>query len=234
MVPGGTFMMGDASAQPDERPAHPVAVSPFFIDLTEVTRGAYAHCVAAGACTAASTYPDEGGDDTPVVGVDWHQATAYCTFAGGRLPTEAEWEKAARGTDARTYPWGNELDCARGNFGNWRGEGYCAGAVTAPGHPVRVGSTPAGASPYGALDMAGNVWEWVADNYDANAYRATSARIPVDPVGPAKPDGDSGRVVRGGSCCSYFILPRTGNRLRFPPDYRDTDLGMRCAYTTEE
>ena len=113
---------------------------------------------------------------------------------------------AARGTDGREYPWGNDADCARANWGSYEGEGPCAGKN--PGRPVPVGRYAAGASPYGVLDLGGNVWEWVADKYDEDPTR---------------------RVVRGGSCCSYFVGPRAPNRNAWAPGHRDGDLGFRCA-----
>ena len=214
-VPAGAFTMGGGD-QEDERPAHHVHVSAYWIDRDEVTRGEYQKCVAAGACAA----PDGEGDTrVAVTGVSWRDAEAYCRFAGKRLPTEAEWEKAARGTDGRIYPWGNDPSCAQANFGNFQGEGRCP---QNPGKPVAVGSYP-GASPYGARDMAGNVWEWVADRYDPRYYHHSPAR---DPQGPST--GDK-RVVRGGACCSMFGLPRASNRLAFPESYRDIDIGFRCA-----
>ena len=204
LVPAGPFTQGSTRGEEDERPIRKVTLKAFAIDRTEVTRAAYARCVDAGHCKASAVAEADG--NLPVTGVDWEDARAYCKFAGGRLPTEAEWEKAARGTDGREYPWGNDADCARANWGSFEGEGPCAGKN--PGRPVAVGSYPSGASPYGALDMGGNVWEWVADKYDGEADR---------------------RVVRGGSCCSFFVGPRSPNRNAWAPDHRDADLGFRCA-----
>jgi formylglycine-generating enzyme required for sulfatase activity len=204
VIPAGPFTQGSTRGEEDERPARKVTLKAFAIDRTEVTRGEYAACAEAGRCKPSDDKSD-GDAKLPVTGVDWNEAQAYCKFAGGRLPTEAEWEKAARGTDGREYPWGNDIDCARANWGNFEGEGPCAGKN--PGHPVTVGQYPTGASPYGALDMGGNVWEWVADKYDQDPGR---------------------RVVRGGSCCSFFVGPRAANRNAWAPDHRDGDLGFRC------
>lgn len=206
VVPGGPFTQGSTRGEEDERPARQVTLKTFAIDRTEVTRAAYARCVEAGRCHPPAPAPPDGDANLPVTNVDWNDAQAYCKFAGGRLPTEAEWEKAARGTDAREYPWGNDADCGKANWGSFEGEGPCAGKN--PGHPVTVGSYPGGASPYGALDMGGNVWEWVADKYDPSGER---------------------RVVRGGSCCSFFVGPRAPNRNAWAPAHRDGDLGFRCA-----
>jgi len=205
LVPAGEFVMGAEDGDADERPVRRVHVRAFRIDRTEVTNRAYAACVEARRCRPA-VQRDPGDPGAPVVGVSHPDARTYCRFVGGRLPREVEWEKAARGTDGRTYPWGAEADCRRANFGNFRGSGPCPDN---PGRPERAGARPAGASPYGVLDMAGNVWEWVADAY---------------PGEPRK------RVLRGGSCCGYFSLPRTTERLRFAADYRDDDIGFRCAY----
>jgi formylglycine-generating enzyme required for sulfatase activity len=220
-VPAGEFVMGDDGGEEDERPARRVWLDGFFIDRTEVTQADYARCVAAHACQPATRYPDPTSPRHPVVGVSWNDAVAFCRFAGKRLPTEAEWEKAARGVDGRRYPWGNEPDCTRANFGNFQGEGTCEGRN--PGRPEPVGSRREGRSPYGADDLAGNVWEWVADWYRFDYYRDAPARNPAGP-----PRGE-GRVLRGGACCSMFVLPRAANRLRFAPTYRDGDIGFRCA-----
>jgi formylglycine-generating enzyme required for sulfatase activity len=214
-IPAGAFTQGSTRGDEDERPVRKVTVKAFAIDRTEVTRGDYAQCVAAHRCkpVAALAAVAAGGgaaaEDAaklPVTGVDWNDAQAYCRFAGGRLPTESEWEKAARGTDGREYPWGDDADCARANWGNFEGEGPCAGKN--PGRPVEVGRYAGGASPYGVLDLGGNVWEWVADKYDEDPKR---------------------RVVRGGSCCSFFVGPRAANRNAWAPEHRDGDLGFRCA-----
>jgi formylglycine-generating enzyme required for sulfatase activity len=208
-IPGGLFTQG-GTREDDERPVRKTTLKPFSIDPTEVTRGAYARCVATKRCKAPRATTDAGDANQsalPVTGVDWNDAQAYCRFVGGRLPTEAEWEKAARGDDAREYPWGNDAECGRANWGNFEGEGPCADKN--PGRPVAVGQYTTGASPYGVLDMGGNVWEWVADRYEDDPKR---------------------RVVRGGSCCSFFVGPRAANRNAWAVGYRDGDLGFRCAY----
>jgi eukaryotic-like serine/threonine-protein kinase len=203
-VPAGLFVRG-ATAAIDERPVEKKYVRAYRIDRTEVTRRMYARCVGAGRCQPPPGIDLAVDDTLPVTNVSWHDARAFCAFAGGRLPTENEWEKAARGTDGREYPWGPELDCGRANWGNFEGEGPCGGKN--PGHPVAVGQYPSGASPYGALDMAGNVWEWVENAYEEDRER---------------------RVVRGGSCCSYFVTPRAANRNAWDPAHKDGDLGFRC------
>src|SRR5262249_8102556 len=158
-VPAGPFLYGSDDGDADERPRRQAATSAFLIDRTEVTRAAYGRCVAAGACSPAASYPDQTDPSLPPTGVSFHDAVRYCRCAGKRLPTELEWEKAARGTDGRTFPWGDRADCSRANYGSWMGEGPC-GAVH-PGRPEPVGRYPQGASPYGAPGLAGNVGEWV-------------------------------------------------------------------------
>ena len=218
LVPAGTFPMGSLGGDADERPVRRVTLPAFRIDRTEVTQGAYARCVAAGACRPARRYAGLESAELPAVGVSWEDAVAYCRYVRKRLPTEAEWERAARGTDGRSYPWGAGLDCRRANFGNFDGEGPCAG--THPGRVGPVGRFPGGRSPVGAFDMGGNAWEWVADWYGPYGGPTT------DPRGPVR---GRFRVVRGGSCCSYFAMPRATNRARFEPDYAGDDVGFRCA-----
>jgi formylglycine-generating enzyme required for sulfatase activity len=214
-IAAGSFVMGGGD-ELDERPRHIVRLSAFSIDVDEVTRADYDKCVRAGACQPRQgARSDDSGSRIAVTGVSWFDASAYCKFVGERLPSEAEWERAARGSDGKIYPWGNDVDCTKGNFGNFEGEGRCP---RNPGKPVAVGS-------YGGAihDLAGNVWEWVADWYDARYY----ARAPTrDPHGPRQ---GQRRVARGGACCSMFGLPRASKRLAFPPAYRDDDLGFRCA-----
>jgi formylglycine-generating enzyme required for sulfatase activity len=184
-VPQGPFWMGcnealDADCSGNEYPYHEVTLSAYRIDVTEVAVVAYADCVDAGACSepdsgAACNWSAVGRGDHPINCVDWQQAADYCAWAGKRLPTEAEWEKAARGTDGRKYPWGSDAPtCSLANF--YYGVGGCADGT------VPVGSSPAGASPYAALNLAGNVGEWVADWYETFYYASSPSD---DPVGPA-------------------------------------------------
>jgi len=207
-IPAGAFVRGSNVGEEDERPERKETLPAYRIDRTEVTVAMYAACVAAKRCKAPTglDLADTSLGKRPVTGVDWEDARAFCKYAGGRLPTEAEWEKAARGDSGRIFPWGEGPDCKLGNWGSYDNEGPCAG--TSPGHPVDVGGYPGGASVYGVLDLAGNVWEWTADAYSEDKQR---------------------RVVKGGSCCSYFVPPRAANRNAWAPDYRDSDLGFRCA-----
>jgi formylglycine-generating enzyme required for sulfatase activity len=226
-VQAGPFVMGSDRGAPDERPVRLVDLSAFRLDRVEVTNGRYRRCVAAGACTPpalpnshrrARYHGDPAWDDYPVIFVSWEQAERFCRFAGGRLPTEAEWEKAARGPapEAREYPWGDAApDCARANLG---GPGSCAGDTD------RVGRRPAGASPFGALDMAGNVWEWVADWYAPDAYRLAAIR---DPRGPS---GGTMRVMRGGCWESGASSLRVSCRKAELPAAWGDNVGFRCAY----
>lgn len=217
-VPAGQFLMGSGRADPeaeqDEKPQHSPSLDAYWIDRTEVTNAMYARCVEAGDCTApmhSSRYSQPEYAEHPVSGVTWFQAGEYCRWAGRRLPTEAEWEKAARGTDGRLYPWGNTApDAKLLNFGKEVND-------TTP-----VGNYPAGASPYGALDMAGNVWEWVADGYDPSYYADAPTTNP--------PGGTTAnqRVVRGGAWGVDARAVRAANRFWAFPGRNDTD-GFRCA-----
>lgn len=211
-IAAGEFVYGDDQGEPDERPQRRLTLPAFAIDRTEVTAQAYSRCVAAGKCQKPAGQPDAAAESgLPAVGVSFVDAAAYCAFVGKRLPTEPEWEKAARGPHGSRYPWGDTFECGRGNFGNFAGDGRCA-EDGAPGKPTAVGSFPQGASSYGVLDLAGNVWEWVEGRYNY----APLARPEL-------------RVLRGGGCCSIYGLPRSSDRLALPATYRDVDIGFRCA-----
>jgi len=228
-VPAGEFEMGSNNGDSDEKPVHPVNLDAYWIDKYEVSNAQYALCVADGDCTKPSQtksytrsnyYGNPEYDNYPVIYVSWHKAQAYCQWAGGDLPTEAQWEKAARGTDGRTYPWGNESPtCQLTNFnqGTYENPNYCVGD-TSP-----VTDYEGGVSPYGALNMAGNVWEWVRDWYGSDYYSKSPAKNPTGPT------SGSFRVMRGGS--RYFSDRgiRAANRSDSSPTYTNNDYGFRCA-----
>jgi formylglycine-generating enzyme required for sulfatase activity len=204
-VPAGEFTMGDNNGDIDEKPVRLVDVDAFWLDRTEVTQSMYAKCTASGCKKPACGYE---GDNYPVVCVDWKSANAYCEWAGRRLPTQDEWEKAARGTDGRIYPWGNApSSCEYAVMDDLRGSGNGCGRDSA----WEVGSKPDGVSPYGALDMAGNAAEWVAD-WDPYAVNG------------------AGYVLRGGGYISIPSTVRSSKRevLHWPVDNYD-GLGFRCA-----
>lgn len=218
-VPPGSFVMGSDSGEPNERPPHPVSLDAYFIDKLEVTNAEYRRCVAAGNCTPAQsadsfTHPgyrdDPAFDDFPVISVNWDQARDFCRSVDKRLPTEAEWEFAARGPENRTWPWGNQFD---------------PNLSAANSDDVqKVGSFPRGASSFGVLDMAGNAGEWVVDTFDPNFYANAPERNPVNTA----PGGE--RVFRGGS----FANPdgkfyTTSRRYTAAPDFVEVDIGFRCA-----
>ena len=216
-VPAGPFTMGSNAGGPEDAPAHEVDVPAFAIDQWEVTNADFETFVAAtGFVTGAEdlgkkSWRDsygEGEDGHPVVRVTWNDAAAYCEWVGKRLPTEAEWEKAARGADALIYPWGNEWVSGNANVKE-------AGIRS----PVAVGSYGAGASPFGADDMAGNVWEWTADWYQA---------YPGNSTGDAY-YGEQCRVIRGGGWFDEPVSLTTFNRNCAEPEKTATDeLGFRC------
>ena len=219
-VPGGPFLMGaaeDSRLPQSEKPQRTVTVSDFWIDQYEVTNALFRKFRDATRHRAPSLARDPrfSSPNQPVVGVSWEDATEYCRWAGKRLPTEAEWEKAARGTDARILPW--TASCS----------GNCAegAAHLASTRPADVGTLASGASPYGALDMAGNVWEWVQDWYDAATYRKDPT--PTNPKGPSM-GGE--KVLKGGSFWEREALAlRVTARHHQPPDRTHNNVGFRCA-----
>jgi len=255
-IPAGEFTMGsdsDASA----KPAHTVYLDAYWIDRTEVTNTMFTAFIAAtgyqtDAVKQGGGYVFTDGDwqyvkgpswkhphgrgtnldglgDYPVVEVSWNDAAAYCQWAGRRLPTEAEWEKAARGTDGRTYPWGEQPPA--GNLLNFADQNLpvsFADTNTNDGYQFSapVGRFPEGASPYGVMDMAGNVWEWVADFFSDTYYQESPAS---NPPGPASGDA---RVLRGGSWGNDLVEVRTFFRRGHSADVPSDRLGFRCAAST--
>ena len=231
VIPSGIFEMGadpqlgleicklyspDCSLEDfaDEAPLHLVDLSSFWIYRTEVTNLQYRLCVDEGDCSPPALpefFLDDRFSEHPVVYVDWFSAKNYCEWAGGRLPTEAEWEKAARGTDGRLFPWGSEPECGLANVKG------CTQGLTSP-----VGSFTEGASPYGVYDLAGNAAEWVSDWYSPTYYQESPNQ---DPVGPTT--GEM-RVVRGGSWKNPFTGVRSTNRSANFPEIFSSGVGFRC------
>jgi len=233
-VPGGEFEMGSTDGDDDEQPVHTVTLASFWIDQTEVTNSQYQRCVADEAChppakayseSRASYYGNGDYEGYPVIWVSWHQAEAYCRWAEARLPTEAEWEYAARGPESRSFPWGAEFNgtllnyCDAGCPRNWADQSVDDGyADTAP-----VGSYPAGGSWCGAVDMAGNVWEWVADWYAIDYYGRSPNSNPRGPTsGPS-------RVIRGGSWSYPQKYARSAERNATHGGHMFGNVGFRCA-----
>ena len=250
-IPESTFVMGLAEGQEHERPPHPVRVSAYCLDATEVTVQQYRACVTRGACAALTgsvQWPGAaaterafygrfctgapGTESHPVNCIDWGSARGFCAWRGARLPTEAEWELAARGADGRRYPWGNELPsavtvnaCGPECVAGMRSAGVSRPAYGAEdGHPgtAPVGSFPLGASPAGVQDMAGNVWEWTADWF-----------APYGPSGQTNPSGaptGTSRAYRGGAWATSDPAGlRVTNRQGMAPDERTATVGFRCA-----
>ncbi|MGD8398766.1 MAG: SUMF1/EgtB/PvdO family nonheme iron enzyme, partial [Anaerolineae bacterium] len=233
-VPAGVFWMGsDDTPYTEERPAHEVSVDAFWIDQTEVTVAQYVRCVDAGACKppvlpgsfARETYYGESAyGQYPVVHVNWYRAVSYCSWAGGRLPAEAEWAYAARGPESRHYPWGDVPDATRLNYCDVNcdlshadpagDDGY---ADTAP-----VGSYPAGASWVGAFDLLGNAWEWVWDWFD---YYPSPERPGW--MAPAM----THRVIRGGGWDTVPDHARNAYRGWYEPAAAQDSIGFRCAFS---
>jgi formylglycine-generating enzyme required for sulfatase activity len=236
LIPAGAFWMGSDAGRADERPRHRVSLDAYEIDIYEVTNARFARFVDAGGYANQAlwspagwawrtrfhvTQPDRwtdsrwNGPTQPVVGVSWYEADAFSRYVNKRLPTEAEWEKAARGTDERVYPWGSDWDPTRTN-------GPPGGRQTAP-----VGSYPAGASPYGVHDLAGNAWEWVADWWSPDYYASSPADNP-----PGPPAGTE-KGFRGGSWFSSQPVSVSTTYREHTNVYefgvRDEMTGFRCA-----
>ncbi len=219
-IPEGEFWMGsDAQDDLASRPAHKVYLDAFWIDKTEVTNAMYAKCMDSGKCpeplAASGLNPYFGKADyanDPVIYASWHYARMYCAWAGRRLPTEAQWEKAARGTDMRAFPWGNQPPDM--NLLNFDGN---------IGQPVPVDRYPLGASPYGVLNMAGNLREWVADWFSPVYYRD----LPYD--NPKGPPGGALKSLRGGAYDDHAREARVFERLGHDPTSAGRNRGFRCA-----
>ncbi len=233
-IPAGEFFMGCDRSKAKEKctvvelPLHKVYLDDFYIDRTEVTVASYTACLAAGACTEPiRTYSDGANDyfynpafaNHPVIFVTWFQARDYCTWAGKRLPTEAEWEKAARGRQStRIYPWGNAMpSCDTANIKVGRKQ--CVGDVRA------VGSYPRDTSLYGVVDLAGNTREWINDWYDPGYYRTSPYK---NPTGPAK---GMYVVMRGGRFDNAWAAARIASRRTIGPNDYGAGIGFRCAVT---
>ena len=226
LVPAGPFQMGSSAYANDEKPIHTVTLSAFYMDQYEVTNAQYQKCVDAGGCNAPEIkksftrsryYNDIQFADYPVIYVSWNQARTYCEWRGGRLPSEAEWEKAARGgLEGKRYPWGDESPVCTPGAVNGAQFGDCILRDT-----VSVGSfSPNG---YGLYDMAGNVWEWVNDWYQVDYYSISPAS---DPPGPY-----SGvvKTLRGGGWYLDKLYNRVASRITDAPDYQTDTIGFRCA-----
>ena len=222
LIPAGKFIMGSDERMPDEGPQHTVYLDSYYIDVYEVTNAQYKKFIDATKRRSPShfrnrTYP-AGKADHPVTEVTWYDADAYCGWAGKRLPTDQEWEKAARGTDGRMFPWGDEFDTAKANTPQrWE-------KLHQEGDTMPVGSFPNGASPYGIYDMSGNVWEWTSSWY--KAYPGNKH--------PSENYGEQYKTLKGGSWwdCSFYkcgISAPVFNRSFFIRGTHNKSFGFRCA-----
>lgn len=236
LIPDGPFLMGtDSTEDNDTNPSHVVNLSAYYIDKYEISNAEYQKCVDAGVCTELNREENflkqlyvnwKKFETSPVTFLSWHEAQIYCQWRDARLPTEAEWEKAARGTDGRTYPWGEEISCNFANYGFYSTNGkMCMGGQIAP-----VGSYSKGLSPYGVYDMSGNVEEWVYDCYDEFFYK----QVDDSPYDPTAPDKDyCARVTRGGNTWSPPLDIRTTTRYSYLPSTKEFLLGARCVWSPE-
>ena len=218
-IPAGEFAMGSDRGQDDEQPVHRVSLKTFYLDAYEVTVSRYAEFL-------RSQKPDPpfkwnealagAQDNKAVIGVNWYDARDYCRWVGKRLPTEAEWEMAARGTEGRMYPWGSVHPTkAHANAGQNQWRGYDT--------LTNVGRYEPGKTPEGVYDLAGNLWEWVADWYDPVYYQFSPRDNPTGPsAGPLK-------ALRGGAWNNDSKTIRSANRAGYAPDARRNDVGFRCA-----
>ena len=218
LIPAGEFTMGSDKGDDDEQPIHKVFLDSFYIDKFEVTNGRFAKFVEAIQSEPPWGFADKETPvtrpDQPVRWVNWMDAIGYCLWAGKRLPTEAEWEKAARGPDARVYPWGNDAPTpAHAVFGLKEG----SDTVSA------IGNRDKGKSPYGAHDLAGNLYEWTTDWYDEEFYSKNPA---INPKGPAE---GAAKVQRGGSYINGAYRLRSSFRTKGDPTEHDPNVGFRCA-----
>ena len=211
-IPTGEFTMGSEVREKNEMPIHTVYLDGYWMDQTPVTNAMYLLCMNAGQCETPTNgyYTYSAFADYPVVFVSWDKANAYCEWTDSHLPTEAEWEKAARGTDQRSFPWGEGFDCSKANYDS------CVGSTTI------VNRYESGKSPYGLYDMAGNVWEWTADWYDENYYANTPLS---NPLGAATGDF---RVLRGGAWGFVNFDMRTSYRYKKLPETSTNNIGFRC------
>lgn len=215
-LPAGSFMMGSSTGSPDEAPPHRVELDSFQMARREVTYAEYGSYLKATRKPPPTHWEDKryNGPANPVVSVTWDEAIAYAEWAGARLPSEAEWEYAARGAEGRTYPWGEAPPGPQ--FAVFHLDIGFAGTQPA-------GTKPRGATPEGLLDMAGNAFEWCSDFYEAGYYRRSPARM------PAGPEAGSLRVVRGGSWISLPDACRSAARAAYPPGSRSVLIGFRLA-----
>lgn len=219
LIPSGEFAMGSDRGQDDEQPVHRVSVRAFYLDASEVTVSRYAEFLTSQKSDPPFKWNEATAgshENKPVIGVNWYDARDYCRWVGKRLPTEAEWEMAARGTEGRIYPWGSVHPTkGHANAGQTKWRGYDT--------LTNVGRYEPGKTPNGVYDLAGNLWEWVADWYDPTYYQYSPSDNPRGPsAGPL-------RSLRGGAWNNDSKTIRSANRAAYAPDARRNDVGFRCA-----